>query len=163
MYRALSAAFLILFAGAAWAEMTVQLVPPWDGKKVPAGQQCSLHGGKGSTPPMKVTGLPQGTAYLVVEYNDKDYRPLSRKGGHGTLGYPVKGSSANLPAVPGMTDKLPGGVTVVRKAQSTGQYASSGYLPPCSGGRGNRYFAVIQAVGSDGKVIEKASVDIGRY
>lgn len=37
-------------ASTAMAEMSVKLGGGWDGKKVPAGQQCSLHGGNGSTP-----------------------------------------------------------------------------------------------------------------
>ena len=83
-------------ASIAMAEMSVQLGGGWDGKKVPAGQQCSLHGGKGSTPLMKVTNLPKATAWGYVEYNDRDYQPLSYKGGHGVIGYPVKGGSADL-------------------------------------------------------------------
>ena len=31
------------------------------------------------------------------------------------------------------------------------------------GGRGNRYFAVVKAVGTDGKVLAKATITIGRY
>ena len=154
--------FAVMGTGA-YADMKVALGAPWDGKTIPAGQHCTLHGGKGATPPMAISNLPEGTAMVVVEYNDRSYRPLSRNGSHGTLGYPVKGTSATLPAVPGMTDRLPKGVVVVRKAQSTGDYASAGYLPPCSGGRGNIYEAVIKAVGSNGKVLEKTKVKLGRY
>lgn len=149
--------------GIADAAMTVTLDAPWDGRKVPAGQQCSLFGGNGATPPMTVAGLPQGTVWVVVAFNDRDYRPLSRNGGHGTIGFPVKGASAKLPAVPGMTDRLPGGARVVAAAKSTGRSASPGYLPPCSGGRGNRYSADVSAVGADGKVIETVRIAIGRY
>lgn len=100
---------------------------------------------------------------LAVEYNDKSYAPLSSKGGHGIIGYAVKGNTADLPAVPGMTDKLPAGIRVISKARSTGEYASAGYLPPCSGGRGNDYRADVKAIGADGKVIEKVTVRLGRY
>lgn len=163
MTRFLVAVTLGFFATTAAAEMTVALGAPWDGKRVPKGEHCALHGGEGKTPPMQVSGLPAGTAMVVVEYNDRSYRPLSKNGGHGTLGYPVKGANASLPAVPGMTAKLPGGVKVIRAAQSTGKYASPGYLPPCSGGRGNIYEAVVKAVAGDGKVLEKKTVKIGRY
>lgn len=57
------------------AEMSVKLGGGWDGKKVPTGQHCKLHGGNGSTPPMKATNLPKGTAWVHVEYNDRDYQP----------------------------------------------------------------------------------------
>ncbi|MCE8537106.1 hypothetical protein KBY27_06530 [Ruegeria pomeroyi] len=163
MLRSFLTLTFLLTAGMAHAGMTVDLLPPWDGKKIPKGQHCQLQGGKGATPPMQVAGIPAGTVMLVVQYNDKSYKPLSSKGGHGTIGYPVKGASAKLPAVPGMTAKLPGGVRVVAPARSTGEYASKGYLPPCSGGRGNTYEAVVQAVGADGKVLERVKLKIGRY
>ena len=155
--------FTLACASTAMAEMSVKLGGGWDGKKVPAGQHCGLHGGNGSTPPMKVTNLPKGTAWVYVEYNDRDYQPLSYKGGHGVVGYPVTGSSANLYSVQGMKPKLKGKAKVISKARSTGQYASQGYLPQCSGGRNNRYFAVVKALDFGGKVLEKTNVEIGRY
>ncbi|MEP5632772.1 MAG: hypothetical protein ABJP79_12900 [Tateyamaria sp.] len=68
---------LALTAGAAFAQLKAQVLSPWDGKKVPAGQQCTLHRGNGSTPPFQATGIPAGTAWLIVEYNDKSSKPLS--------------------------------------------------------------------------------------
>lgn len=162
--RLILALGLSLMGSAAFADMTVQLGGGWDGRKVPAGQHCHLSGGKGSTPPMTVSGIPAGTVWLIAYYNDKSYSPLSQNGGHGTIGYPVKGATADLPAVPGMTAKLPGGVRVIKPARATGDYASPGYLPPCSGGRGNRYTVDIRAVDASGKVLsELKNVDIGKY
>jgi len=163
MFRLFGALVLCLLPAAALAEMTVTLGAPWDGKRVPKGQQCPKFGGAGATPPMTVTGLPAGTAMVVLSFNDKNYPPLSRNGGHGQIGFPVKGSSADLPAVPGMTKRLPGGARVLAPAKSTGAYASPGYLPPCSGGRGNRYVVDVIAVDAAGKPLEKQTVDIGRY
>lgn len=162
-FLAASMAALMLSTGAAWADMKVQLLGPWNGKAVPSGQQCSLQGGKGATPPMRVSGLPEGTAAILVEYDDKDYKPLSRKGGHGTLIYPARGSSADLPAVPGMTAKLPGGVRVHKPSRATGQFASPGYLPPCSNGKGNRYTATLKPISAAGKVLDSVTITIGRY
>ncbi|UYV38538.1 hypothetical protein N4R57_05575 [Rhodobacteraceae bacterium D3-12] len=159
----LSGALLLAGAGMAAADMSVSLQGGWTGKAVPKGQQCTLHGGKGATPPMKVTGLPAGTAAILVEYDDKSYSPLSRNGGHGSLIYPAKGSSATLPSVPGLTNKLPHGVKVHKKARGTGKYASKGYLPPCSGGKGNKYTATLKAIGANGKTLEKKTITIGRY
>lgn len=153
----------LAFASPSFAEMKAELLAPWGGKNIPKGQQCKLHGGKGATPAMQVSGIPAGAAMIVVEYDDKSYPPLATKGGHGTLGYPVKGASAKLPSVPGMTDKLGGGVRVVRKARSTGEYASKGYLPPCSGGRGNKYTATLKAIDASGNVLGKTMIVIGRY
>jgi hypothetical protein len=158
----LCAAFM-LTAGAAHADMSIKLGGGWDGKRVPTGQHCTLFGGKGSTPPMQVNSLPSGTSWVYVEYNDRDYRPLSKNGGHGVIGYPVKGSSADIYSIPGLAGKLPGGAKVISAARGTGKYASNGYMPPCSGGKGNRYFAIVKAISSAGKVIEKQRVEIGRY
>lgn len=158
-------AVLGLSAGMAQAEMQVTLTGGWDGNRVPDGQQCTLDGGNGSTPPMRITGIPAGTAMIVAEYNDRSYQPLSRNGGHGTIGYAVSGDSADLPAVPGLTDRnLPRGVQVIKKARGTGRYASDGYLPPCSGGRGNRYTVDLHAVDAGGNTLERLRrVPIGRY
>lgn len=154
---------LSFMATSAYADMSVKLAGGWDGKKIPQGQQCKLFGGKGATPPMKVTGLPSGTQWIHVEFNDRDYRPLSKNGGHGVIGYPISGNSADLYSVPGLSGKLPGRAVVVSAAKSSGDYASAGYLPPCSGGKGNRYFAVVKAISSGGKILEKQRVDLGRY
>jgi hypothetical protein len=153
----------LMSAAPAMAQMSVSLLAPWDGKKVPAGQQCSLHGGNGATPPMKITGLPAGTTWVLVEFNDRSYPPLSNNGGHGKIGFPAKTTTVTLPAVPGMQANLPHGAFVVAKARSTGNYTSKGYLPPCSGGRNNRYTAVVKAMSKQNKVLEKMTIDIGRY
>ncbi|MGB7241784.1 MAG: hypothetical protein WBC93_06845 [Sulfitobacter sp.] len=156
--------FASLFAAfPAFAEMKAQVLPPWNGKTVPAGQQCTLDGGNGKTPPFQVTGIPEGTAAIYVEYNDRDFSKLSSKGGHGIIAYGVKGPSAKFPALPGLTAKLPGGAQVVKKARSTGNYASAGYLPPCSGGKGHRYQAQVKAISAAGKVLAKTRMDLGRY
>ncbi|MDQ7069447.1 MAG: hypothetical protein Q9M48_01640 [Rhodobacterales bacterium] len=85
------------------------------------------------------------------------------RGVRSAYGYPVRGNSAMLPAVPGLSTKLPGGVQVVKPARGTGRYASKGYLPPCSGGRGNNYSATIKAVSATGKLLEKITIGIGKY
>ncbi|WP_415403562.1 hypothetical protein [Tateyamaria sp. SN3-11] len=159
----LSLPVLAMSASVALADLKAQVLSPWDGKKVPAGQECVLHGGKGSTPPFQATGIPAGAVWLIVEYNDKSFKPLSRNGGHGTIGYAVSGTSAKLPAVPGMTARMPKGVQVIAAAKSTGDYASPGYLPPCSGGRGNSYEAVVKAVDASGKVLGKTRMKLGKY
>lgn len=163
--RLIAAVFLFLASTpAAFAAMTVKLGAPWDGVTVPAGQQCRLdRAGKGATPPMTVAGLPKGTAQVVVAFNDRDYPPLSKSGGHGTIGFAVSGPTAMLPPVPGHTKKMPAGAVVVARAKSTGNYASAGYLPPCSGGKGHRYFAVVSAVDAAGKTLEQVTVELGKY
>ncbi|MDP3339524.1 hypothetical protein [Frigidibacter sp.] len=166
MRKTLIAAVFLFLAStpAALAAMTVALGAPWDGVTVPQGQQCKFNrSGKGATPPMTVTGLPAGTAQVVVAFNDRDYPPLSKQGGHGTIGFTVSGPTASLPPVPGHTKKMPAGAAVVARAKSSGKYASPGYLPPCSGGTGHRYFAVVSAVDAAGKTLEQVTVELGKY
>ena len=153
-----------LSAGIASAEMSAQLTGGWTGGKIPAGQHCQLQGGKGGTPPMRVSGVPAGATWIIAQFNDKSYKPLSRNGGHGTIAFPVRGAVTDLPAVPGMTKSLPGGAQVVAAAKSSGDYASPGYLPPCLGGRNNRYSVDLKAVDKAGKVLaEIKDFTIGRY
>ena len=154
---------LMLTASIAHADMAIKLGGGWDGKRVPKGQHCTLFGGKGSTPPMQIDNLPSGTSWVYVEYNDRDYRPLSKNGGHGVIGYPVKGSSADIYSVPGLVGTVPGKAKVISASRGTGKYASDGYMPPCSGGNNHRYFAVLKAISAAGKVLEKQTVNIGRY
>ncbi|WP_112310048.1 YbhB/YbcL family Raf kinase inhibitor-like protein [Pseudogemmobacter bohemicus] len=156
-------ALALQIPGIAAAKIGVKLGAPWDGKSVPAGQQCALDGGKGGTPPMQVSGLPEGAAMVVLSFNDQSYKPLSKGGGHGQIGFAVSGKQASLPSVPGMTKKLPGGATVVKKAKSKGKYASPGYLPPCSGGKGHSYTVDVTALDAKGKALESVTIGIGRY
>lgn len=155
---------LIMAAGMAHAQsFTAKLALPWNGVTVPDGQQCRLFGGDGATPIIVLQGLPEGTVQMRVEFNDKSYAPLADNGGHGVIGFPVSGSHAVLPSVPGMTAYLPMGAEVLAAARSSGQYASAGYLPPCSGGRGNRYMADVIALDANGAELARVPVELGRY
>ncbi len=48
-------------------------------------------------------------------------------------------------------------------AAAIGAWESPGYLPPCSGGIGNRYFAVIKAVDANKTVLAETEITLGRY
>ena len=140
----------------------------WDGKKIPAGQHCQVFGGNGSTPALKVSNIPAGANAIIIEYNDQSYGPLSNGGGHGTIGYRISGTTADLPAVPGHTASVPEGTFIEHASFATGQYASPGYLPPCSGGRGNIYTAVVKAVyksekKDENKLLAVQPITLGSY
>lgn len=144
--------------------------PAWNGKQIPNGQQCQMFGGKGATPALQVDNIPAGANAIIVEYNDLSYGPLSSGGGHGTIGHWVEGKRAVLVAVPGETaNNLPAGSFIERRAMSSGQYASPGYLPPCSGGRGNTYAAVVKAVykakkeGGENRLLARQEIVLGSY
>ena len=148
---------------AALAEMSLALLPPWDGQTVPVDQVCALHGGNGMTPPMALSGLPEGTVSLAVEFNDISFASLAFNGGHGAIGFAVTGPEAELPPVPALTADLPEGSWVISAARTSGQYASPGYIPPCSGGNGHTYQAVVRALDAEGNELDMARVVLGRY
>ena len=163
---------LSLFAStpAMAADLTVDLTDPaWNGFQIPAGQQCSKFGGKGATPALRIGNIPAGANAIIVEFNDRDYQPLSDDGGHGKIGFRIKkgAKSADLPAVPGETDEMPKGAFLEERNRATGSYATGGYLPPCSGGRGHVYFADIKAVnkaeGERPKVLVETRFLLGQY
>ena len=142
----------------------------WDGEKVPKGQQCTKFRGKGETPSLKVENIPVGANAIIVEFNDRSYQPLSYDGGHGKIGFWIAEgtSSFTLPSVPGETKELPDGSFVETRNRATGDFARPGYLPPCSGGSGNKYFAEVKAVQKiEGKkkpkVLAKAKIQLGKY
>ncbi len=152
------------------ADLVVTLTDPaWNGFQIPAGQQCSKFGGKGATPAMRIENIPAGANAIIVEFNDRDYQPLSDDGGHGKIGFRIKkgAKSADLPAVPGETDDMPKGAFLEERNRATGSYATGGYLPPCSGGGGHVYFADIKAVnkveGEDPKVLAETRFLLGQY
>ena len=157
---------LALMAGpASAAKLQVSFADSsWTGKKIPKGQHCKKFGGNGATPELKVSGLPEGTTTIFVEFNDASFQPLSNRGGHGIVGFEYTGDGeAVLPPVPGGTKETPAGTWIEKKNRATGAWTSPGYLPPCSGGRGNRYFAVVKAVDADKNVLAKAKIKLGRY
>lgn len=163
-------AVVCLFATSAVADdLSVEFADPaWDGKKVPGGQHCKKFGGNGATPPLKVSNIPTEANGIVVEFNDKSYGKLSRDGGHGKIGFHIQAGAGSvvLPAVPGGTKDMPEGVWLVKKNRATGAWSSPGYLPPCSGGKGNKYEAEVYAVivtGDDYEEIAEGEIKLGRY
>lgn len=151
------------------ADLTVEFADPaWTGDKIPAGQHCKKFGGEGATPPLAVSNIPPEANAIVVEFNDKSYQQLSYDGGHGKIGFHITPGvgTVTLPAVPGGTSDMPDGVWLVKKNRATGAWSSPGYLPPCSGGRGNKYEAEVYAVirSDDGyEEIGEGSIRLGRY
>lgn len=145
--------------------------PRWDGKHIPQGEHCRKWGGNGASPALRVTGIPKGADAILVAFNDRSYRPLSYDGGHGTVGYDIADGarSALLPSVPGESHDLPGGVFMAAPHRGSTSPGTA-YLPPCSGGIGNSYFAVVKAVrfadpeARQGiEVLGERILELGRY
>ena len=140
----------------------------WTGVRIPDGQHCKKFGGNGATPPLKVSGIPAKANAIVVEFNDRSYSPLSSDGGHGKIGFVIEPGVGEvvLPAVPGGTKTMPEGVWLEKKNRAKGDWFSAGYLPPCSGGRGNVYEAEIYAVVRDGDgydEVAEGKIRLGEY
>jgi hypothetical protein len=154
--------------GAAFAQSALSVKftdPAWDGKTVPKTATCSIDGNKGAmTPALEVSGLPAGTVKITESFNDETYKPMDH-GGHGVLGFDVTPASgtATVPSVPGETDQLPAGVSVVTKNRGTGKYDKPGWLPPCSGGAGNLYTMDVTALDASGASLASAHVELGHY
>lgn len=140
----------------------------WDGVKVPSGMQCKRFGGKdAASPALNVSALPAGTTKVIVRFNDLSFPPLSRNGGHGSImvNVPAGSDSVTVPSVPGETYNIPEGVEVYKPHRATSRRVGKGaYLPPCSGGQGNNYQAVVLAVDyATGQVLGTAEIGIGQY
>ena len=83
-----------LFASDLKAEFTDA---KWDGMTVPKDEVCSNFNESkiGSTPPLKVSNIPSGTAKLVFTYSDKTFTKMDN-GGHGIVAYKVAADAKEI-------------------------------------------------------------------
>lgn len=161
---------LFTSATAANAQMKARFTDEaWTGDKIPEGQNCSRYGGAGATPPMIIDDVLEYADGIVLEFNDESYTPMD-KGGHGIIAFKIDSQRpVRLPAVPGETNDLPDGVIKIKshKAKSKPYTPDTAYLPPCSGGMGNKYTISVQAVqfASDGRytVLKRTKITMGKY
>jgi phosphatidylethanolamine-binding protein (PEBP) family uncharacterized protein len=139
----------------------------WDGMTVPKDEVCSNFNNNvsGSTPPLKISNIPTGTAKLVFTYSDKTFTKLDN-GGHGILSYKVAADAKeiNVPAQQGETFELVSGFEVVTAHTGTRfNKAPGAYLPPCSGGKGNTYKVGIEALDSANKALASTELVLGKF
>jgi hypothetical protein len=165
---ALFAVSALTIGGAAYAQQPQLNLsfadPAWNGETVPEGQHCPLQGGTGATPALHVANVPETTTSIKVAFNDETYQPMN-DGGHGIIAFavtPVDGE-VDLPSVPGNTADLPEGASVDTASRAPGEYASPGYLPPCSGGQGNTYSATVTAYDANDAPIAAGKITLGKY
>jgi hypothetical protein len=140
----------------------------WDGTAIPEGQQCKKFGGHGATPPLTISGIPESANAVIVAFSDRSWF-LMDHGGHGMIGKWTAGAggSVEIPAIAGESFELPKGMFLEREHQG-GRGEPGAYLPPCSGGRGNRYFAEVAAVhreasGETTQLLARGEVFLGHY
>lgn len=122
----------------------------WDGNTVPKDEVCEKYNKKGgSTPSLKITNLPKGTNKIVLTFSDNNPRAKMLNGGHGVIGYKVSQDTNSLiiPPLKGQTFDLPVNFESIADHRGTQWGLKAGvYLPPCSGGRGNPYDVIIEAI-----------------
>jgi hypothetical protein len=143
----------------------------WDGKTVPMGQQCQRFGGSNpSTPRLIVKNIPAGTNAIIMEYSDRDWPPMD-EGGHGKIGYRIPEGTTEIvmPSVPGHTFDLPEGFFLVAAHQGSSWDKAGAYMPPCSGGMGNRYYVTVKAgfkaspESKEFKMLGQAVLELGKF
>ncbi|MFP6759830.1 MAG: hypothetical protein VCC99_16685 [Alphaproteobacteria bacterium] len=172
LFAAAVAALVLLVIGAPGAEakMKVRFADEaWTGDTIPEGQWCSKFDGAGATPALLIDGVPDMANGIVVAFNDESYAPMD-KGGHGILLFMITPERPiRIPSIAGETTELPDDVIMVKahKAKSAAYSPGTAYLPPCSGGIGNKYTATVQMVqvATDGRytVLQTTKITLGRY
>lgn len=137
----------------------------WDGKTISQNQVCEKFGGRGVTPPIQVTNIPESTNQLRVLFSDETYA-LMNNGGHGIIRFSVStgSQSLTLQQIPGEVDINIPGVEVEQNHLATDWSGTGGaYLPPCSGGSGNTYAVKIQALDKQNNVLSEGRIVLGVY
>ena len=160
----LAAALVASTSFAHAADLKVSFADPaWDGKKVPADQQCHKFGGHGATPRLKVADIPAKATALEFWYSDRTYTPMD-KGGHGVVAFALKPgtTSADVPSVPGNVETVPAGFSVVSMHKAPTWDTAGAYLPPCSGGKGNSYYVTVRAMAGS-EVLGTGTLELGKY
>ena len=143
----------------------------WNGKQVPTGQRCQRFGGSNpSTPRLMIKGIPPGTNVIIMEYSDMFWPPMNN-GGHGKIGYKISENTKEIiiPSVPGHSFDLPEGFFIVSPHQAPEWDKAGAYMPPCSGGAGNSYYVIVNAVyqstpeSKEFKLLGHAALELGSY
>jgi hypothetical protein len=141
----------------------------WDGLTIPEGQQCSAFNGNGSSPELLINNIPEGTNAIIVSFSDRTYKP-NDLGGHGIIGKWLlnQETSITIPSIPGESYEMPEAMFIVSEFRSN-RGTGGAYLPPCSGGSGNEYYATISAVyvgqsdDEESLLLGEAQIELGVY
>ena len=150
------------------ANMTADFADPktWNGKIVPKEAVCSNYNVEaGSTPEIILRNIPKGTQDIVLTFTDETFKGM-RDGGHGILSYTLEKDTYKVivPTVQGETFNLPEDFTSVVQHRGTKYGKTQGaYLAPCSGGKGNTYSVLIQAVDKKSTELDRVSLTLGKY
>lgn len=138
----------------------------WNGKKVPEEMVCSDYNFEaGSTPEISLTNVPKYTRKIILSFNDKTFTKMDN-GGHGVLAYKIDvgATKVDIPSIKGETYDLPDEFESIQEHTGTRFGKEEGaYLAPCSGGKGNTYTVLIQAVDRKDNVLASTTLVLGKY
>jgi len=150
------------------ANMTADFADPktWNGKIVPKEAVCSDYNIEaGSTPEIILRNIPKGTQDILLTFTDETFKGM-RDGGHGIISYSLEENTYKviIPTIQGETFNLPEDFTSVVQHRGT-QFGKvqGAYLAPCSGGKGNTYSVLIQAVDKKSNELDRATLTLGTY
>lgn len=150
------------------ANMTANFADPqtWDGEMVPKEAVCSNYNTEaGSTPEIVLRYIPTGTQDIILTFTDETFKGMS-DGGHGILQYTLEEDTYKviIPTVQGETFDLPEDFTSIIQHRGTKYGKTQGaYLAPCSGGKGNTYSVLIQAVDKKSTELDRVTLTLGKY
>ncbi len=164
LFSSITLASILAVSSFASEAMNVSFVDSkWDGMMVPKDQVCKWAGGNGSTPELKITNLPENTSKVIVSFSDKTYTPMDN-GGHGEIGINVSNQTEVIvPSVEGESKMMPNNMFIRKEHKGLKRGKAGAYLPPCSGGKGNTYYATVKAVDSNGEVLSTADIQLGKF
>ena len=150
------------------ANMTANFADPntWNGEIVPLDAVCSDYNMEaGSTPEIVLRNIPKGAQDIILTYTDETFKGM-RNGGHGIIAYTLEEDTYKVivPTVQGETFDLPENFTSVVQHRGTKYGKKQGaYLAPCSGGKGNKYSVLIQAVDKKSNELDRVTLTLGYY
>jgi len=150
------------------AKMKATFADPdtWNGLTVPKEAVCSNYNMEaGSTPEIMLRNIPKGASSILLSFTDETFQGM-RDGGHGILSYSLEENTSKviIPTVEGETFEVPENFTSVTVHRGTKYGKTAGaYLAPCSGGKGNTYSVLIQALDKNEVILESTSLTLGTY
>jgi hypothetical protein len=136
----------------------------WDGKTIPAGQQCQKFAGHNpATPRLIVSEIPAGSTAIVLAYSDRDVEAMNN-GGHGIVRFTLNSpaSTVQIPSVLGHTFDIPADFKMIKAHRGPGWDTAGAYMPPCSGGKGHAYYVTVKTMQGD-NVTATAVLELGKY
>ena len=128
--------------------------------KVPKKGICLKYGGESLSPPMQISGIPDGAETIRLLFTDDNY---GREGGHGDFTVKLNGqSSIELPPFGGDTNYLPANI-IGGNGNHCYSCKETDYLGPCSGGRNHIYRVIVHATNAEEVILATGTVLLGQF